>query len=212
MEIKLLISINNTYKFMNQSISYVKRIKNRTFKRFFLGLLVRLFLYFMFWVNRQIARCKGAKVGHSSIIPLGLALKANANLVVGEDVIIESEHLDLRSKIIIEDHCIIGKGVSILRVSHYLDSTFTTKYYKPLVIESYSWLATGAKVLPSCELISKGTVIGAWSVVVHNTLPSCIYSGFPAKKLKDRPTLFDDLVVVSLKGGDLLSYIKAYYD
>lgn len=197
---------------MNQDTCYVKRIKSRTFKRFLIGLLARLFLYIKFWVNRQIARYKGAKVGRSSIIPFKLALKANGNLVVGEDVIIESEHLDLRSKIIIQDHCIIGKDVSILRVSHYLDRAFTTKFYKPLIIESYSWLATGAKVLPSCELISKGTVVGAWSVVVRNTLSSCVYSGFPAIKLKDRTFLFDDLVVVSLKGGDSLSYIKAYYD
>lgn len=206
-----MIFIKNTYE-MNKNSSYVVRIKNRNKKKFFLGLLSRSYLYLRFGFNRKIARYKGAKIGSSSIIPLKLALKANENLVVGDDVIIETNDLDLRSKIIIQDHCIIGKNVSIIRVSHYLDSKFTTKYYKPLIIEPYTWLATGAKVLPSCELISKGSVIGAWSVVVKNTLPNSVYSGFPAVKLKDRSFLFDDLVVVSLKGGDLLTYFKAYYD
>lgn len=191
---------------------YVRRIKDRSYKKFYKGLLARLFIYFIYGINRQIARCRGAKIGRTSIIPFKLALKANSNLVIGEDVIIESDKLDLRSKIIIQDHCIIGKGVSILRVSHYLDSKFTTKYYDPLIIESYSWLATGAKILPSCKLISKGTVVGAWSVVVKDTLPNSVYSGFPAMKLKERTTLFYDLIVVSLKGGDLISYINAYYD
>ena len=192
---------------------YQSRIKSRSTFRFLVGLLARIYIYLKFFINRKIASLRGAKIGDSSIIPFALALKANRNLVVGNDCIIETSKIDLRAPVRIEDHCIINKDVHIVRLSHYIDDNtlFTTKMYPQLMIRSYSWLATGCKILPSCHNIAKGSVIGAFSVVVKNTEDSGVYSGFPANKIRNHNTLFEDLIVCSLMGGDLKFYLRARY-
>lgn len=192
---------------------YQSRIKSRSRLRFLVGLIARLRIYFIFSINRKIASWRGAKIGDSSIIPFALALKANKNLIIGNDCILETSNIDLRSPVIIEDHCILNKEVQIIRLSHYIDdnTSFKTRYYPDLIIRSYSWLATGCKIMPSCYNIAKGTVIGAFSVLVNNTEEEGVYSGFPAKKMRSHNTIFKDLIVCSLMGGDLKFYLKARY-
>ena len=148
------------------------------------------------------------KLGGGTIISWKLAKRANSNLTIGEDCCVEAYDFDLRGKIIIGDHCIINKKVEIIRVSHYIDDDhqFTTRKYDPLRIGSYSWLATGCKILPSCCLIEGNCVIGAYSVCVKDTQENGIYSGFPAKLIREKNCKFDELVVVSLMGGDFIQY------
>lgn len=192
---------------------YKNRIKGRSTIHFFIGLIARFRIYLIFAFNRRIAILRGAKIGDASIIPFALAKKANKNLVIGDDCILETAELDLRSPIVIEDHCIINKGVQIIRLSHYIDdnAVFKTRYYPDLVIHSYTWLATGCKILPNCNDIAKGTVVGAFSVLSRNTEENGVYVGFPAIKKRTHNTLFDQLIVCSLKGGDLKNYVKARY-
>ena len=92
-----------------------------------------------------------------------LARRANKNLVVGEDCSIETANLDLRfggGKIIIHNHVIINKEVQIIRVSHHIDDNteFSTRYFPDLHIGSYSWIATGTKILPQVTNIAEGCV------------------------------------------------------
>ena len=187
--------------------SYKSRVENRSWLKYWIGFLVRLRFYVCFAIRRQIARWHGAKVGENSLIPWKLAWKANSNLEVGNNVSINSWHFDLRDKIKIEDNVIINRDVEIIRWSHdYNSSDFKLRKYPPLVIESYTWLATGCKILPSCTRISYGSVIGAFSVVVKDTEENGVYSGFPAKIVKKKETVWDDLVIVSLNGGDWQFY------
>jgi len=111
----------------------------------------------------------------------------------------------------ISDFVIINKGVSIIRVGHYIDDcpTFATRYYPDLKIESYSWLCTGCRILPSVETIREGTVVGAYSVLTKDTEQMGVYAGSPAILRKRHNTKFEDLVVPSLMGGDFVYYIKA---
>lgn len=140
-----------------------------------------------------------------------MAKKANENLIIGTDTIIETDNLDLRSKIVVGDHVIINKDVVVIRVSHYIDDNtlFQTRYYPDLIIEDYSWIATGAKILPQVDRIEYASVCGAYSVIVKNTQKMGVYGGNPAIKIKEHNTSFCDLVVCSLVGGDLRYYTKA---
>lgn len=189
---------------------YKERILNRSAFRYFFGYVVRLIKYARFGFRRFIIRLKGGKIGQNSIVPLKLALKANSNLIIGNDVSINSSLIDMRRKVIIKDNVIINRDVEIIRLSHdYNSRDFRLKEYSPLIIESYSWLATGCKVLPSCSHIETGTVIGAYSVLPYNTIANGVYSGFPAKQIKTKENCWDELVVVSLNGGDWKYYKKA---
>ena len=190
---------------------YKKQVQARSSIRFFLGVLIRVYKYFKFFFVRCIARLKGASIGANSILSLNLALKANKNLVVGEDSIIDTDRIDLRDKVVIGSHCIVNKNVEIIRVSHYIDdnTSFDSRYYGDLIVEDYSWLATGATILPSCCKISKGSVIGACSVLVKNTKEMGVYSGNPATLLKFHNSLHTDRIIVAMQGGDLRYYIKS---
>lgn len=191
-------------------IQYKERIRNRSALKYAIGYIVRLRLYLRYAIRRQIARMHGAKVGDNSIVPWKLAWKANSNLEVGNNVSINSWHFDLRGKIIIKDNVIINRDVEIIRWSHdYNSSDFNLRKYPPLVIEPYTWLATGCKILPSCTCISYGSVIGAFSVVVKDTEDNGVYSGFPAKLIKEKNNVWKDLVIVSMNGGDWKFYKNA---
>ena len=189
---------------------YILRVKQRSQTHYYIGYIIRLYHSLKFGVRRFIARKKGATIGNNSIIPLRLALKANSNLVIGNNVSINSSCFDLRRKIVIHDNVIINRDVGIIRLSHdYNSMDFRLKEYESLVIESYSWLATGSKILPSCSLIAYGTVLGAYSVLPYNTEKMSVYSGFPAKIIKKRENVWTNLVVVSLNGGDWNYYKQA---
>lgn len=193
------------------SVNYINDIKSRTLLSYLKGLIVRAYKRAVYSTICGYARLKGATIGNNTIIPFRLAKKANENLIIGNDVIIESDDLDLRSKIIIHDHVIINRGVKILRVSHYIDNSpcYITKYYKDLNIESYSWLATSCTILPSVSLISKSSIIGACAVLAKDSEKQGVYSGNPAVVIRKHDGEFNELIVCSLKGGDYNYYKRA---
>lgn len=82
---------------MNEPPNYTEKVRARTTLKFLLGLLGRLRLFIVFSIARNYARCRGAKIGRNSIIPWKLSRRANKNLIVGNDVIIEAFNIDLRS-------------------------------------------------------------------------------------------------------------------
>ena len=194
------------------SASYIEKIKKRSRFRFILGLAIRLRIYFKYAIIRSIARFRGAKIGKNVIIPFSLALKANSNLEIGDDSSIEKCNLDLRSKIIIGNKVIINKDVQILRVSHFIDedSDFSTKYYEPLIIEDFSWLCTGCHILPNVSYIKKGSVISAFATLVKSTEDMDVIGNF-GQVLRKRGSVHNNLIVCSLRGGDLEYYYKARF-
>lgn len=191
--------------------SYITKIKERTLWRYYKGLLARIPKYLRMEFCRKYAIYKGAKVGKGTVISWNIAKIATRNLIIGEDCAIDADYIDCRSKVIIGDHVIINKGVEIIRVSHYIDEnrTFETRYYPDLHIGDYCWVSSGAKVLPQVADIAKGTICGAFSVIVKNTEENGVYGGNPGKMLKKRTSLHDQVIVASLQGCDLPYYIKA---
>lgn len=196
---------------MKLSNSYIMKIKSRGRVPYIKGLLARVPLFLKATFCCKWAMMRGATIGSGSVISWKIARSCNNNLVVGEDSVVDANHLDLRCKIVIGNHVIINKGVSIIRVSHFIDDDhcFTTRPYPDLHIDDYSWLSTGAKVLPQVTHIAEGTVIGAYSVIAKNTEKMGVYGGNPGKLLKYHNSLHDEILVCSLSGYDLLYYIKA---
>ena len=192
---------------------YIKKVKERSHFTFLLGLFHRLLKWLKFASCRQLARIKGATIGRNVILPFALARKANKNLTVGHDVIIESSDIDLRGSIFIDSHCIINRDVRILRASHIIDddTTFSTKYAPPLSISSYSWLAVGCCILPSVTRITRGSVIGSGCILAKDTEEMGVYVGNPAVLLRHHSTVFSDLIVPAMMGGDLEYYIHARF-
>lgn len=59
-------------------------------------------------------------------------------------------------------------------------------YFKDIYVDDDAWIGAGAIIFPGIR-IGKGSIIGAGSVVRHDTEPYCVYAGVPAKKIKEIP-------------------------
>lgn len=188
---------------------YQKKIQNRTTFHYYIGLLVRWLQHFKYKRAVRIARKRGATIGEGVIMPIELAKKANNNLSIGNHVSIQTTDIDMRSPIKIGDHVIIGSGTKIITTSHNIDSlNFEHKHYG-IVIEDYVWLPTNVMILPSCQHIEFGAVVGSGSVVSKDVPRMAVMTGNPAYKFKERKKVHKDLVVESLLGGDFGLYKKA---
>jgi len=55
-----------------------------------------------------------------------------------------------------------------------------------IILKDYSWIATGAIVMPGVT-IGEGAIVGAGSVVTKDVPPWTIVIGNPARYMKDRP-------------------------
>lgn len=194
------------------SVSYRGRIQNRSYWRFFLGLIPRFISKIKYDRNVSIARRRGATIGNNVTIIRSLAKKANSNLTIGDNCSIQTDLIDLRSKVEIGNNVIIGSGVEIITTSHYIDSVEWEHKYYGLKIEDYVWLATRSFILPSCRLIKKGAVCAAGSVLFKNVENMSIVSGNPATQLRIRKNIHSNLVIESLLGNDLSIYIKTYFN
>ena len=80
------------------------------------------------------------------------------------------------------------------------------------MIEDYVWICPDSVILPSVKKIGYGAVIGANSVVVKDVEPMSVVSGNPAKEIKRRKCVHENLVVESLLGGDYIIYKKTWKD
>lgn len=185
---------------------YQNRVIHRGYFRFLVGLLVRWKINLKYAMARFIARNNGAQVGIGVVMPLSLARKLNSNCKIGNHVSIQTDKIDTRSSLTIGNHVIIGGGTEIVTTSHNIDSPdFEEKHYG-LVVEDYVWLPTNILILPSCQNIGYGAVVGSGSVVVKNIPPMSVVTGNPAKEFKKRKCVHSNLVVESLMGGDYKIY------
>lgn len=189
---------------------YRQRIRKRSKTRFLIGLLPRSINYVKFAFNRKVARLRGAKIGSGSVIPFSLAKKANKNLIIGDHCIINTDTIDLRCPVTIGNYVIITGNVSIITVSHYIDTPEWKFKYYGLTIEDYVWIPVNVMILPSCRRIGYGAVIGSGSVVVKDVNEMSIVSGNPANEIRRRKCVHSEHLIEESQSADLLMYLEAY--
>lgn len=194
---------------MNENSNYFKNIKGRTKFHYIKGLYPRFRQYLKHERARRIARKRGANIGENVVLPISLAKRANKNLIIGNNTSIQTDKIDLRCPVIVGSNVIIGSNNEIITASHNIDSTEWEHKYYGITIEDYVWIPTNILILPSCTKIEYGAVVGSGSVVVNNIESMAVVSGNPAKEFRKRTCVHSDLVVESVLGGDLKTYIKA---
>jgi len=189
---------------------YKQSIRRRSKIRFLIGLLPRSINYVKFALNRKVARLRGAKIGGGSVIPFSLAKKANKNLIIGNHCIINTDTIDLRCPVTIGNYVIITGNVSIITVSHFIDTPEWKHKYYGLTIEDYVWIPVNVMILPSCRRIGYGAVVGSGSVVVKDVNEMSVVSGNPAKEIRKRKCVHSEHLVEESQSADLLMYLEAY--
>lgn len=189
---------------------YQRNIAARTKTHYIKGLVPRYISYLRNSYIVWLARKNGAIVGKCVTLPYKLAKKANSNLKVGDHSSIQTDRLDLRARVTIGSHVIIGADVEILTISHQVDSPDWEHKSYGIDIEDYCWLATRVFILPSCQKIKHGAICAAGSVVARNIEAMEIVAGNPAKLLRMRKQVHTDLCIEALLGNDYLAYIEAF--
>jgi len=194
----------------HKTTMYQRGIQSRTKYRYLKGLAPRFISFLRNSYIIRLARKRGATVGDNVTMPYKLAKKANENLIIGSHTSIQTDRIDLRTKVEIGSHVIIGSDVEIITVSHNVDSLDWEHKTYGLIIEDYCWLATRAFILPSCRKIEYGAVCAAGSVIASNIDEMAIVTGNPAKLLRLRKNVHKDLCVESMLGNDYMAYKQAY--
>lgn len=185
---------------------YEEYVNSKSKLRWVLGCIMRLRTYLRYQYRVNKARNRGAFIGESVVIPLELAKRACSNLSIGNCTSIQSSNIDLRNKVKIGSHVIIGGGNQIITTSHNIDSPDWEPKHYGIEIEDYVWISTNCLIMPSCRKIGKGAVIGGGSVVVSDVSPMAVMSGNPAKEIRKRKCIHSDLVVEGLLGGDFKTF------
>lgn len=146
-----------------------------------IGLVIRYVLL------KSIAKKCGDNV---SIYP-GVYLFFPENLIIGDNVSIHPmTYIDACGRIEIGNNVSIAHSTTIMSSEHiYMDKKIMIKDqgYKlePTIIEDDVWIGASAKIL-SGVFVSKGTVIGASSVITKKTEEYSINVGIPSKKIGER--------------------------
>lgn len=89
---------------------YEEYVNSKSKLRWVLGCIMRLRTYLRYQYRVNKARKRGALIGESVVIPMELAKRACSNLYIGNNTSIQSSNIDLRNKVIIGSHVIIGGG------------------------------------------------------------------------------------------------------
>lgn len=133
-----------------------------------------------------LLRCFGAKVGRGAHVYARVKVWAPWNLEIGEEAgVADGVNLYSQDKIAIGRRAVISQGCHLCAGTHDFEADGFPLITKPIVIEDDTWLAAEVFVHPGVK-ISEGAVVGARSVVVNDLSEWGVYSGFPAKFLKDR--------------------------
>lgn len=127
-------------------------------------------------------------IGHDVSVFMGAWFSCAGGLNISAQTVIgENCRLDARGTIEIGSQVVLAGEVTVLTADHDpRDPTFRTDRLRPVVIEDYAFVATGAMILPGVKL-GKGCMVGAASVVAKNVAPFMIVAGNPAKEIGRRP-------------------------
>ncbi|WP_207423415.1 acyltransferase [Desertivirga brevis] len=102
------------------------------------------------------------------------------HLSIGAFSFIGKVHIALFTSVEIGERVCINDGVQILTASHNVTDPKWRHIKKPVVIEDYAWISTGATILPGVT-IGRGAVVGAGAVVSKSVAPGDIVVGNPAR-------------------------------
>jgi len=88
--------------------------------------------------------------------------------------------LDARGGIIIKNNVILASYVKLITGSHDAQDKDFHAVFKPIIIDDYSWICTGATILQGIH-IGKGAVVAANALVTKDVPDYAIVGGVPAK-------------------------------
>jgi maltose O-acetyltransferase len=133
--------------------------------------------------RRYSRRC--GNFGKRTIMSLSKIDGRLERLWVGDDCAIGIVEIQLHAPVQIGNCVVINDGCRLLTGTHDIHSPNWELIAKPIVVEDYAWIATGALVLPGVT-VGRGAVVGAGAVVTKPVEPLAIVAGNPARTVGKR--------------------------
>ena len=140
---------------------------------------------------------RGACIGAGTVIsPADIQGKINL-ITIGEQSFIGRVSIQAHAEVRIGSKVCINDEVKLLTASHDVRNESWKVFCKPIVIDDFAWVATGATILPGVH-IGRGAVVGAEAVVAKDVPDHGVAVGNPAriteqvraKQLSYTPTSF----------------------
>lgn len=105
---------------------------------------------------------------------------------MGEEASI-SHHVDCYAvdRLVIGNHATVSQYAILCTASHDISDPNMKLISTPVIIESQSWVCTGAFVCPGV-IVREGAVVGAMSVVTKDVPAWTVQAGNPARHIKKR--------------------------
>lgn len=107
------------------------------------------------------------------------------NLQIGSGSFVGKAEIQTHAHVSIGSNVVVNDGVRLLTGTHLVDSPSFEQVNRPIVIDDYAWICTGAMVLPGVR-IGKGAVVAAGAVVSKDVMALSVVAGNPACLVKQR--------------------------
>lgn len=138
------------------------------------------------WHRVALLRLFGARIGKGVIIRPRLRVKFPWRLEIGDfSWIGEEVWIDNLAPVRIGSHCCLSQGAYFCTGNHDWSRESFDLVLGPITVEDGAWVAAQATVGPGVT-IGAGAVLAIGSVATSNLQADWIYSGIPAKPLRER--------------------------
>lgn len=133
-----------------------------------------------------LLRCFGARLAHPCYIYPRAVIWAPWNLECEDRATIADEAIIYNpSPIFLGSHSIISQQAYLCGASHDYNNPDFPMLSKPIRLEAFSWVCARANVLMGVTL-GEGAILGLGSLATRDLEPWTVYSGVPAKPIKER--------------------------
>lgn len=133
-------------------------------------------------------RRRGARIDPTAVLVApSLISGRGGHLEVGAESFVGRVHIAAHAAVRIGSRVCLNDGVQLLTASHDIRHPQWPSVARPICIEDYAWIATGAMILPGVT-IGRGAVVGAGAVVSRNVPPNAVATGNPAVIKVDQRT------------------------
>jgi len=178
-------SINNPDSYQRPVFSIKNKIRRFIWQIVWLVLCRFSPTIFHSW-RTTILKLFGAKIGNKNFIYPNIKIWAPW-LLETEDVVTIGPGVEIYNPggVFLGDHSILSQDSFLCGATHDYNSIDYTYIAKKIIVKRYSWISARAIVLPGVTC-GEGSVLGAGSVAARDLDEWTIYSGNPARIIKER--------------------------
>ncbi len=138
-------------------------------------------------LRRRLLTLFGARLGRTVRVRSSARIEQPWNLTIGENSSVgDRAIIYCLGPVTIGSNVSISQGAHVCAGTHDFSQPSMPLLRPPIFIEDYAWIAADAFVGPNVR-VGEGAILGARGCAMKHLDPWTIYSGNPARPLRERP-------------------------